>query len=151
MLGERISLGQLVLRLTAPGVPDVYQGDELWDLSLVDPDNRRPVDWDHRRDVLAQLRRGVAPTRDTAKLFTLHTLLDLRRRRQDAFAGDYMPLGDDPTTCAYCRGDDIVVAVATRDVEPRVPQLEGEWRNMLAPLGDIYAGAPSVFDRVNAR
>ncbi len=43
--GERAALGQLLLKLTAPGVPDIYQGDELWALSLVDPDNRRPVDW----------------------------------------------------------------------------------------------------------
>ncbi|MEA2148728.1 MAG: (1-_4)-alpha-D-glucan 1-alpha-D-glucosylmutase, partial [Solirubrobacteraceae bacterium] len=47
--GERSALGQLLLKLTVPGVPDVYQGDELIDLSLVDPDNRRPVDWDARR------------------------------------------------------------------------------------------------------
>ena len=44
--GERSALGQLLLKLTVPGVPDIYNGDELIDLSLVDPDNRRPVDWD---------------------------------------------------------------------------------------------------------
>ena len=43
--GEHASLGALLLQLTAPGVPDIYQGDELWSLNLVDPDNRRPVDW----------------------------------------------------------------------------------------------------------
>ncbi|MBS1892109.1 MAG: malto-oligosyltrehalose synthase, partial [Actinobacteria bacterium] len=51
--GERASVGQLLLKLTTPGVPDVYQGDELWALSMVDPDNRRPVDWELRRDALA--------------------------------------------------------------------------------------------------
>ncbi|HEY3181383.1 MAG TPA: alpha-amylase family glycosyl hydrolase, partial [Gaiellaceae bacterium] len=51
-MGRRITLGQLLLKLTAPGVPDVYQGDELEALALVDPDNRRPVDWDARRAAL---------------------------------------------------------------------------------------------------
>ena len=51
--GRRASLGQLALELTAPGVPDLYQGDELWDLALVDPDNRRPVDYAMRRRLLA--------------------------------------------------------------------------------------------------
>ena len=57
--GERSALGQLLLKLTVPGVPDVYQGDELIDLSLVDPDNRRPVDWDARRAALDALRAGA--------------------------------------------------------------------------------------------
>ena len=59
LAGERIALGQVVLRFTAPGVPDIYQGDELWDLSLVDPDNRRPVDWEQRRGTLDALRSGA--------------------------------------------------------------------------------------------
>ena len=60
-LGAINSLSQTVLKLTAPGVPDIYQGAELWDLSLVDPDNRRPVDYALRRDRLAaRLRRAIA-------------------------------------------------------------------------------------------
>ena len=63
-LGEAAALGQTLLKLTAPGVPDVYQGDELWDLALVDPDNRRPVDWELRRrllgEVAARRRRPAA-------------------------------------------------------------------------------------------
>ena len=55
--GERAALGQLLLKLTVPGIPDVYNGDELRSLSLVDPDNRRPVDWDARREALAALGR----------------------------------------------------------------------------------------------
>src|SRR3954451_2711952 len=68
--GERAALGQLLLKLTVPGVPDIYQGDELEDLSLVDPDNRRPVDWRARRAALADpppklrlIRRALAPRR----------------------------------------------------------------------------------------
>ena len=58
-MGERVALGQVLLKLTFPGVPDVYGGDELWFLSLVDPDNRRPVDWAARRAALAALRGGA--------------------------------------------------------------------------------------------
>src|SRR5262249_14526090 len=53
------SLPQVLLKLTCPGVPALYQGTELWDFSLVDPDNRRPVDYRHRREVLAELRRRL--------------------------------------------------------------------------------------------
>ena len=56
--GERAALGQLLLKLTVPGIPDIYNGDELRSLSLVDPDNRRPVDWDARREALAALSDG---------------------------------------------------------------------------------------------
>ncbi len=109
--GERIALGQLVLKLTAPGVPDIYQGDELPFRALVDPDNRRPVDWDARRLALAALHGGAdAP----AKLRVTATLLDLRRRRPEAFAGGYEPVDAGPSTCAYVRAGDVFVAVATR-------------------------------------
>ena len=83
----------LVLKLTCPGVPDIYQGDELEALALVDPDNRRPVDWELRRRLLAD-----DPARDP-KLWVTATLLDLRRRRPDAFARGYMPVAR-ATTCA---------------------------------------------------
>jgi (1->4)-alpha-D-glucan 1-alpha-D-glucosylmutase len=53
------SLAQTLLKLTAPGIPDIYQGAELWDLSLVDPDNRRPVDYSVRRRLLAVLDRAT--------------------------------------------------------------------------------------------
>ena len=56
------ALGQLLLKLTCPGVPDVYGGDELWFLALVDPDNRRPVDFAARRAALASLRDAAEPT-----------------------------------------------------------------------------------------
>jgi (1->4)-alpha-D-glucan 1-alpha-D-glucosylmutase len=102
--GERSALGQTLLKLTAPGVPDVYQGDELWALSLVDPDNRRPVDWDRRREALAELRAGTAPTRETIKLFLIHRALDLRARRPEAFAGGYTPIAAGERCCAYLRG-----------------------------------------------
>ena len=82
-LGARVALAQTLLKLTVPGLPDIYQGDELWALSLVDPDNRRPVDWDARREALAALRDGAPPTADTIKLHLVAAALDLRRRRPE--------------------------------------------------------------------
>jgi (1->4)-alpha-D-glucan 1-alpha-D-glucosylmutase len=136
-LGRRISLTQLLLKLTAPGVPDLYQGDELENLSLVDPDNRRPVDWDVRRRALAALRDGAAPTAETAKLYVTWTALELRARHADAFAGDYEPfdLGDD--VCAFTRGGRVLAAVGVRPAaDPRAP--EG-WRDLLALPGLVLA------------
>jgi (1->4)-alpha-D-glucan 1-alpha-D-glucosylmutase len=94
------SLAQTVLKLAAPGVPDTYQGTELWDFSLVDPDNRRPVDYDRRRGMLGELTRGVnvrdllASTDDgRVKLFVTARLLHARRSHPGLFsAGEYLPL-----------------------------------------------------------
>jgi (1->4)-alpha-D-glucan 1-alpha-D-glucosylmutase len=111
--GERISLAQTLLKLTAPGVPDIYQGDELWTFNLVDPDNRRPVDWKYRRALLHDLANDVAPTRETAKLYLTWKTLQLRARRAASFAhGVYQPITASPGICAYMRGDDVLVAVA---------------------------------------
>ncbi|HEU5194197.1 MAG TPA: malto-oligosyltrehalose synthase, partial [Methylomirabilota bacterium] len=66
--GALASLGQVLIKLTAPGVPDFYQGTELWDLSLVDPDNRRPVDWELRARLLQELQSAVACAADRAAL-----------------------------------------------------------------------------------
>jgi len=101
------SLGAIALRATAPGVPDVYQGTELWSFSLVDPDNRRPVDFGERigaLDAIDQLERELgrrdlskaiaASWRDgRVKMHVLRTLLQLRRDREELFsAGAYVPL-----------------------------------------------------------
>ncbi|QNL50348.1 malto-oligosyltrehalose synthase [Olivibacter sp. SDN3] len=94
------SLAQLVLKLTAVGVPDIYQGTELWDLSLVDPDNRRSVDYEKRIHFLESYRRGVSldtlwKDRESGriKLYLLQLLLRYRRERPFLFAdGFYLPL-----------------------------------------------------------
>jgi (1->4)-alpha-D-glucan 1-alpha-D-glucosylmutase len=135
-LGERIALAQTVLKLTSPGVPDVYQGDELWALSLVDPDNRRPVDWAARRVALDAMRGGEPHTRETAKLHLIWAVLDLRRRRSDAFASAYTPIPAGDEVCAFLRGDDVLVAVALRDRWRAdgwslPPGVEGTWRDVL--------------------
>jgi (1->4)-alpha-D-glucan 1-alpha-D-glucosylmutase len=112
--GERVSLAQTLLKLTSPGTPDVYQGDELFNLALVDPDNRRPVDWALRDRVLGELERGAPARRETAKLDLIRRTLELRARRPEAFVGAYEPLDAGEGICAYRRGDDVVVAVAIR-------------------------------------
>jgi (1->4)-alpha-D-glucan 1-alpha-D-glucosylmutase len=131
--GERSALGQTLLKLTCPGVPDIYQGDELWALSLVDPDNRRPVDWDRRREALAELRAGAEPDRGTIKLFLIERALALRARRPEAFAGTYSPLQAGEDCCAYLRGGDVLAATAVRPdgAAARFEVPAGRWRNVL--------------------
>jgi (1->4)-alpha-D-glucan 1-alpha-D-glucosylmutase len=109
------SLAQLAIKLTAPGVPDIYQGGELWDFSLVDPDNRRPVDWRQRRKLLAAIGNAepealAAEWHDgREKLFLANRLLRLRQRHPELFEkGDYVPLyGEsgraDERLCAFAR------------------------------------------------
>lgn len=130
--GALDSLAQLALRLCAPGVPDVYRGQELWDLSLTDPDNRRPVDWQLRREHLDELdaRQGeegfIRSLADSwhdgrIKLAVTAAGLRLRRRRADLLTtGAYIPLevrGDrDDHVIAFARrhGDEWAVAVVPR-------------------------------------
>jgi (1->4)-alpha-D-glucan 1-alpha-D-glucosylmutase len=112
-LGDRIALAQTLLKLTCPGVPDIYQGDELLSLSLVDPDNRRPVDWELRRRLLAEVAGGAAPRPETAKLHLIWATLALRTRRREAFEGGYEPLDAGEGLCAFTRGDEVLVAVPT--------------------------------------
>jgi (1->4)-alpha-D-glucan 1-alpha-D-glucosylmutase len=139
--GERAALGQLLLKLTTPGVPDVYQGDELWALSMVDPDNRRPVDWDRRREILAALDSGAPVDRANVKLHLIRRALALRARRPDPFAGAYRPLQADRRLCAFTRGEDEILAVAAirEDADDATFHLPdgaaGEWRDVLAGSG----------------
>ncbi|MFZ0088027.1 MAG: malto-oligosyltrehalose synthase [Solirubrobacteraceae bacterium] len=132
--GDRITLGMLTLKLTAPGVPDIYQGDELPLRALVDPDNRRPVDWEWHRSMLSRLAGGAPPVAQTRKLWMTSRLLGLRIRRPRAYAGTYVPLRTDPSTVAYLRGDEVLVAVATRSAVPAgsLDGVQGRWRDVLS-------------------
>ncbi|MGB7600946.1 MAG: malto-oligosyltrehalose synthase [Candidatus Sulfotelmatobacter sp.] len=101
------SLSQTLLKLTCPGVPDIYQGNDLWDFSLVDPDNRRPVDYGRHQQVFESIRRlsGEAnsisaaellenPEDDRLKLYVIWKTLCLRKEYPQLFRmGDYVPLG----------------------------------------------------------
>ncbi len=135
LLGERVGLAQVVLKLTSPGVPDIYQGDELWFGALVDPDNRRAVDWQWYQAMLSRLMGGSPPDRATRKLYVTAQLLELRARRPGSFlGGPYEPLQAGEKACAFLRGDDVLVAVAVRD-EWAGAELEapaGRWRDVLS-------------------
>jgi (1->4)-alpha-D-glucan 1-alpha-D-glucosylmutase len=136
-LGETVALRTIALKLTSPGVPDIYQGDEMPLRALVDPDNRRPIDWRWNEAMLARLEGGTSPgaTAETRKLWLTKRLLGLRLRRQDAFGpgSSYEPLRAGPDALAFVRGGDVVVAVATRATAPAgsltVPA--GTWQDVL--------------------
>jgi (1->4)-alpha-D-glucan 1-alpha-D-glucosylmutase len=135
--GERSALGQTLLKLTAPGVPDVYQGDELWALSLVDPDNRRPVDWERRREALTDLLAGARPTRETIKMFLIQRALSLRARRPETFGGGYTPVAAGERCCAFLRDTSVLAATAIRSssegIELELPDAAGgRWRDVLS-------------------
>jgi (1->4)-alpha-D-glucan 1-alpha-D-glucosylmutase len=131
-LGETIALRTVALKLTSPGVPDIYQGDELELRALVDPDNRRPVDWEWYEAMLARLRGGSPPDAPTRKLWLTSRLLGLRVRRANAFAAGYEALDADPDAVCFRRGEDVVVAVATRAGAPSGSlALDGAWSDVL--------------------
>ena len=120
--GRSNGLAAKLLQLTGPGVPDVYQGSELWERPLVDPDNRRPVDFDERRRLLAELDAGFRPPVEgvgaesgAAKLLLVSRALRLRRDRPELFAR-YVPLpsvgGATDHLVAVDRGG--AIALATR-------------------------------------
>jgi (1->4)-alpha-D-glucan 1-alpha-D-glucosylmutase len=144
--GDRNSLAQLLVKLTAPGVPDCYQGTELRDDSLVDPDNRRPVDLARSRGKLRALRdanvREVAGDLSALKLWTIHRVLGLRRKHPARFSGAYRALDASGPHAhrvfAFARGDDLVTIVPRlgvhadgyRDTALEIPA--GTWKDVLS-------------------
>ncbi|HEU5362301.1 MAG TPA: alpha-amylase family glycosyl hydrolase [Gaiellaceae bacterium] len=132
-VGRRLALSQLLLKLTSPGVADVYRGDELEDLSLVDPDNRRPVDWDERRRALDELKAGAAPDERTVKLYVTWKALRLRAEHEEAFAGSYERADLGEGVCAFVRGESVLAAAA---VDPfATPRAPAGWRDVLGVDG----------------
>jgi (1->4)-alpha-D-glucan 1-alpha-D-glucosylmutase len=139
-LGAINSLTQTLLKLTSPGVPDIYQGNEIWDFSLVDPDNRRPVDYRVRRQMLESLG-NVQPEELLAgwadgriKLFLTQRVLQLRRNHPELFArGSYLPLG------TFGTFRDSVVSFAR--------QLDQDWVLVIAPRLTARVGFPPVGDK----
>lgn len=121
------SLSLELLKLTAPGVPDLYQGSELWDLSLVDPDNRRPVDYEARRRLLRELDR-LSPEEVLARMDEgLPKLLVVQRALRLHDLGEYRPLwASGPKAAnlvAFQRGADVIVAA------PRLAMSAGNWED----------------------
>jgi (1->4)-alpha-D-glucan 1-alpha-D-glucosylmutase len=162
-LGARNSLSQLLLKITSPGAPDFYQGGELWQFTLVDPDNRRGVDYKRRIGMLEDLRRRDAdgirlvrelagsPLQDEIKLFVTYKSLEFRRANRDLFArGEYIPLRARgryaENVCVFARRLESrwAVVVAPRwlsrvedwdDTEVELPEgAPGEWRDALTGL-----------------
>jgi len=150
------SLSLTLLKLTAPGIPDTYQGTELWDLSLVDPDNRRPVDYASRRRLLAELdglkAEQILERSDEGlpKLWTIRQALRVRNSRPESFGaeGTYQALWPSGPKAGHVigfeRGRD-VIAIAPRllmgldrwdATSIEIP--EGTWSNQLT--GDTLAG-----------
>jgi (1->4)-alpha-D-glucan 1-alpha-D-glucosylmutase len=157
--GRINSLAQTLVKLTAPGVPDLYQGTELWTLTLVDPDNRAPVDYTLRRRLLDELEDATPEEvwaridEGLPKLWTIRQALGLRRRRPELFGAqaDYRPLealgSRARHAIVFMRGDG-AITIAPRlvlglggqwgDTSLDVPS--GRWRNELT--GDVVSGGP---------
>ena len=139
--GRQNSLAQTLIKLTAPGVPDIYQGNELWDLSLVDPDNRRPVDFELRRRLLAELGslrpEAVLARSDEGlpKLWVTVRTLALRNRHPEWFdaRGSYSPLQARGEKAAHLVGFSRAQNAVT--VAPRWPvRLGGRWADTRVAL-----------------
>ena len=164
------SLSQTLCKLTAPGVPDIYQGNELWDFSLVDPDNRRPVDYQRRGLLLAQLEHDagelavedvVAHLEDgRCKLLLLWRALQLRRAQPQLFShGDYrrLPVRGSRAhhLCAFARrcARRSVIVIAPRlyrrllDDPARLPLGSAVWENTLIEL-PAYEGSRRLLHNV---
>ncbi|MDQ6861664.1 MAG: malto-oligosyltrehalose synthase [Verrucomicrobiota bacterium] len=152
-LGAINSLSQVLLKLTAPGVPDIYQGNEIWDDSLVDPDNRRPVDYAKRRDMLAGLT-SASPDELLAnwpdgrlKLFLTTRMLRFRREHADLFLqGSYEPLvvsGTHAESCvAFTRehhGERIVIIAPRLSSRVGFPAIGDKWQDTSIALPEISA------------
>lgn len=147
VLGRRNSLAQMALLLTCPGVADLYQGSELWDLSLVDPDNRRPVDYVLRRRLLREIQTAASLTETgtedadlgVSKLLLVHRLLCHRREHPESFeSNEYEPLdfrGEHAAAAAGFTRRDLAVAIARlgvrkwNDAEVALPA--GSWRHVI--------------------
>ncbi|HKQ37594.1 MAG TPA: malto-oligosyltrehalose synthase [Verrucomicrobiae bacterium] len=134
--GHYNSLSQVLLKMTSPGVPDFYQGTELWDFNLVDPDNRRPVDYKLRNELLLKLKRN---TPEESKLFVIWRTLQFRNENRELFEkGDYVPIGATiANVCAFARKqeDRTVIVIAPR----LISNLCGG--KLAAPLGAVWKDA----------
>jgi len=147
--GRVVSLAQKLLQLTMPGVPDVYQGSELWDHSLVDPDNRRPVDYGERARLLATTR-GTPKVDGTgaAKLHVVRAALTARRDHPDAFGHEagYEPLAARGAAAehvvAFARSSPAAPSPTASQLVTVVPRLvlglgrAGGWKDTSVPLPD---------------
>ena len=169
--GTLNSLAQTVLKLTVPGVPDIYQGNELWEFALVDPDNRRAVDYEARRVMLEELRKmdactNCAGVQDLSanmldgriKLFVTWKALNFRKQNADLFqGGGYMPINASGEharhVAAFARrnGPESVIVVVPRlcaqllKGEQRLPVGEQVWRDTKIEIPPEYSRLRNLF------
>jgi (1->4)-alpha-D-glucan 1-alpha-D-glucosylmutase len=136
-LGAVNSLTQILLKLTSPGVPDIYQGNEIWDYSLVDPDNRRPVDYKRRHEMLESLATANAQdlmrdwTDGRIKMFLTQRVSQFRREHTELFQhGEYLPLTPSGPLAECC------VSFAR--------ELEDQWIIVIAPRLSSHVGFPPI-------
>jgi (1->4)-alpha-D-glucan 1-alpha-D-glucosylmutase len=147
-IGHRKSLAQLALKLTLPGIPDIYQGTEVADLSFVDPDNRRPVDFDRLRILLEQSEDDVPTEFEAQKLALIRFGLDLRAAYPGVFAGGYRPISIGKGLIAFARegGGHALLVV----IYPTVAGLEGgsqiHWPESREPLNRPIRSFPHISD-----
>ena len=139
-LGAINSLTQTLLKLTSPGVPDIYQGNEIWDFSLVDPDNRRPVDYKRRREMLDALS-STKPEEllqnwpdGRIKMFLTQRLLQFRNEHVDLFKrGNYLPILASGALADCC------ISFAR--------QFEDKWIIVIAPRLSSRVGFPPIGEK----
>jgi (1->4)-alpha-D-glucan 1-alpha-D-glucosylmutase len=151
------SLAQTLIKLTAPGVPDIYQGNEIWDFSLVDPDNRRPVDFELGKRLLAEAKEVSAADawkrRDEGlpKLWLIQKTLAIRSQHEELFNGIYEPAfaqgNNAEHIVAFVRGGGVMTIVPrfTRSRAGDLPELvlpPGGWRNGFS--GENFSGRLST-------
>lgn len=159
--GRSNALAAKLLDLAIPGVPDLYQGSELWELSLVDPDNRRPVDFAARADLLDRVRTGARPPLGdgreddgAAKLLLCHQVLTLRRDHPELFTG-YTPLAAQGPAAGHLVAFDRGGAIALATRLPVGLAASGGWRGtwLALPEGrwrDLVSGRRLATDEQGA-
>ncbi len=158
-VGAINALAQTLLKLTSPGVPDFYQGNEIWDFSLVDPDNRRPVDYELRQQMLDSLGEATPEdllgnwTDGRIKLFLTQRMLLFRRENPELFAqGDYLPLdvtGEFAGSCiAFARTwekEQIIVLVPRLTARIGFPPIGEAWRDTAVKLPELFTSGRDLF------
>ena len=158
-LGAINSLAQTAIKLTTPGVPDIYQGTEIWDDSLVDPDNRRPIDYARRREMLAQIEKVSANElmqcwpNGRIKMRLTQRLLHLRRENPELFReGNYESLnfGGELAECAigFARrhGDGAIIVIVPRlSSQVGFPPVGDRWQDTHVLLSSQLTGLRDVF------
>jgi (1->4)-alpha-D-glucan 1-alpha-D-glucosylmutase len=160
-LGAINSLAQVALKLTVPGVPDIYQGNEIWDFSLVDPDNRRPIDYVRRREMLDSLSSATPAgllqrwPDGRIKLWLTQTLLRFRREHAALFQrGKYLPLTASGAFADCCvafirehEGEWIAVIVPRLSSRVGFPPIGEKWKDTMVTFSESLArdGARELF------